>query len=103
VTDEELKSADERLRTINHELVCSHNDLLVALVRMEDLEREAREAWGAFERHVTTRCVNMADHVVNGTPMPCGECYSLENFWRPIPYEPESRQKGEYPGPVTPR
>lgn len=44
----------------------------------------------AVERHVSRRCPDMDAHAVS-VPVPCSECYSVESFWRRIPYEPDSR------------
>jgi len=42
-----------RLRKINSELVRAHNSLLIALSRMEDAERESREALEKVQRLTT--------------------------------------------------
>lgn len=77
-----------------------------------------------FERHVSHRCAHQREHhtttglvtckhdssphrmnaddifCVNPRPIPrleipCPECYSVESFWRRIPWEPDSRTEVE--------
>lgn len=54
---------------------------------------------GQWQRHVTRRCPNMRGHMMLLLQVPCSECYSLETFWRPIPYEPDARSQVE-PGKI---
>ena len=60
-----------------------------------------------WQRHVSTRCPRMAEHgrveVVDGkvvqlTPYPCADCYSIESFWHRIPWEKDGTQP--FPAPV---
>lgn len=49
-------------------------------------------------RHVTRRCPRMNEHDLNRRqplPIPCPECYSIESYWRRIPWEPDSRTPAE--------
>jgi hypothetical protein len=42
-------------------------------------------------RHVSHRCPRMGEHMaVHGLPVPCDKCYSIESYWRRIPWEPDS-------------
>jgi len=41
-----------------------------------------------WHRHVSRRCPNFRK--LGDTHDPCLDCFSIESFWRSIPYEPNS-------------
>jgi hypothetical protein len=49
-----MMSEVERLRKINSELVCSHNDLLVVIVNLESLVEERNTTIASLERKLNT-------------------------------------------------